>query len=91
MNEEINGRSLLHYAADYGQSDVLSYLIGKGGSVDSPDKHGITPLLAAIWEGHTSCVKILIDQGAQKEGSCPDGSSYLDAAEKPEIKALLVA
>ena len=28
-------------------------------------------------------------QGAQKDGKAPDGSSYLEAAEKEEIKALL--
>lgn len=53
------------------------------------DKHGISALLAAIWEGHTSCVKTLLRQGASKEGSAPDGTSYRDAAEKPEIKELL--
>lgn len=30
VNTQINTRSLLHYAADYGQSDVLQYLIDKG-------------------------------------------------------------
>jgi hypothetical protein len=28
-------------------------------------------------------------QGASKDGKCPDGSSYVEAAEKEEIKALL--
>ena len=28
-------------------------------------------------------------QGASKAGTAPDGSSYLEAAEKEEIKALL--
>lgn len=54
------------------------------------DKHGITPILAAIWEGHTACVQLLLDKGATKNGSAPDGTSYVDAAEKPEIKKLLV-
>lgn len=53
------------------------------------DKHGITPILAAIWEGHTDCVRLLLANGAPKTGQAPDGTSYLDAAEKPEIKALL--
>lgn len=53
------------------------------------DKHGITPILAAIWEGHTACVQLLLDKGATKSGSAPDGTSYVDAAEKPEIKKLL--
>jgi len=26
------------------------------------DKHGISALLAAIWEGHTDCVKLLLEQ-----------------------------
>ena len=31
----------------------------------------------------------LVLQGANKNGTAPDGTSYLDAAEKDEIKALL--
>lgn len=31
----------------------------------------------------------LLSQGASKTGTAPDGTSYLDAAEKDEIKALL--
>ncbi|CAD7094202.1 unnamed protein product [Hermetia illucens] len=89
LNAEINGRCPLHYAADYGQADVLGYLIGKGANVNSVDKHGITAILAAIWEGHTECVKILLQNGATKDGSAPDGTPYIDAAEKPEIKELL--
>ena len=27
-----------------------------------PDKHGITPLLAAVYEDHEECVKILIEK-----------------------------
>lgn len=27
-----------------------------------PDKHGITPLLAAIYEGHSECVKLLLEK-----------------------------
>lgn len=28
----------------------------------SKDKHGITAILAAIWEGHTDCVKLLLEK-----------------------------
>ena len=34
----------------------------QGANIDSADKHGISPLLAAIWEGHTSCVKFLVEK-----------------------------
>lgn len=30
--------------------------------LQSKDKHGITAILAAIWEGHTSCVKLLLEK-----------------------------
>lgn len=34
VNQEITTRSPIHYAADYGQSDVLRYLITKGADVN---------------------------------------------------------
>jgi len=89
VNTAIDGRLPLHYASDYGQLEVLQYLCSKGAKMDSTDKHGISPLLAAIWEGHTACVKFLVDKGASKSGTAPDGTSYVEAAEKEEIKALL--
>ena len=39
--------------------------IVQGANIDSADKHGISPLLAAIWEGHTSCVKFLVEKVLQ--------------------------
>jgi ankyrin repeat protein len=30
--------------------------------LQAKDKHGITALLAAIWEGHTDCVKLLLEK-----------------------------
>lgn len=89
VNKAIDGRPPIHYAADYGQTDVVTYLIERGADVNAKDKHGISALLAAIWEGHTSCVKLMIQKGAVKQGATPDGTSYMDAAEKQEIKDLL--
>jgi len=87
--ELLNGRMAIHYAADYGQLEVIEYLVSKGADINLPDKHGITPLLASIFEGHAKCVKYLLSKGAKKDGKAPDGSSYYDAAESDEIKALL--
>lgn len=39
------------------QSPVISFFV-----LQLPDKHGITPLLAAIYEGHTDCVKLLLSK-----------------------------
>ena len=108
-SELLNGQNALHYAADYGQAEVIKYLVGKGAKLDVsilclppmcvcvcvcvrvcvhpsvkvsllknsqlyytistlflsplqlPDKHGITALLAAVYEDHTDCVKVLIN------------------------------
>lgn len=89
VNSVIDGRRPIHFAADYGQKEIIDYLIQLGSDVNALDKHGITPLLAAIWEGHTECVRVLITNGAKIDGRTPDGLSYLDAAEKAEIKSLL--
>ena len=33
-SEVLNGRNALHYAADYGQTDVVTYLCSKGANVN---------------------------------------------------------
>ncbi|XP_064482456.1 myotrophin-like [Ornithodoros turicata] len=89
VNEAIDGRPPLHHAADYGQTEVVRFLIDSGADVNAKDKYGISALLAAIWEGHTACVKLMLEKGAHKDGTTPEGVSYMEAAEKPEIKDLL--
>ncbi|XP_055900612.1 myotrophin-like [Biomphalaria glabrata] len=89
VNKQIQGRFPLHFAADYGQTEVLEYLLSKGAKINEPDKFGITPLLSAIYEGHTASVQVLLAKGADKTGKSPDGLCYIDCAEKDEIKALL--
>jgi ankyrin repeat protein len=84
-----SGRYPLCTAADYGQLAVISYLIENGASVNVKDRYGITPLLSAIYEGHTDCVRLLVLKGASKTETAPDGSSYIDCAESDEIKELL--
>jgi len=89
FNLKLNGSPLLVSAADYGQSEVIQYLIKNGANVNTPSDHGITPLLAAIWEDHVEAVKVLLENGAKKDGKTPDGSSYEDVAQSKEIKSLL--
>lgn len=86
-----NDRTAIHFAADYGQVQVATYLLDQGANVNQLDKHGISPLLAAIWEGHTECVKLLLERGADPNGKTPDGQSYVEVAESQQIRQLLSA
>ncbi|CAH8565717.1 unnamed protein product [Schistosoma rodhaini] len=58
-----NGRTLIHYAADYGQKEICDYLIRNGADINVNDGFGVTPLLAAIYEGHIDCVSLLLNNG----------------------------
>ena len=62
VNVDIDGRSPLHLAADFGQTEVVEYLVSKGANANAKDKHGISVILSAIYEGHTDCVKFLIQK-----------------------------
>ena len=62
MNTPIDGRTAMHLAADYGQLEVLEYIASQGADINAKDKHGISVILAAIWEGHANCVKFLLDK-----------------------------
>ena len=65
----IDGRTTLHLAADYGQLEVLEYLAAQGADINAKDKHGISVILAAIWEGHSKCVKFLLDKVSIEDSS----------------------
>ena len=62
MNTPIDGRTAMHLAADYGQLEVLEYIASQGADINAKDKHGISVILAAIWEGHANCVKFLLEK-----------------------------
>ncbi|KTG34786.1 hypothetical protein cypCar_00002740 [Cyprinus carpio] len=78
------GDKELMWALKNGDLDEVKALL-----VKAPDKHGITPLLSATYEGHVTCVKILLEKGADKDRKGPDGLSAFEAAESEAIRDLL--
>ena len=84
-----SGRTALHCAADYGQTEIVKYLLSKGANVNALDKYGISPLLNAVFESHTDCVKVLLEKGADKNQKAPGGETAYEAAETEEIHNLL--
>lgn len=85
-----SNRTLLHVAADYGQDAIIKLLLEeKGAQVNARDDNGFTPLANAVLEGHTKCVKLLLEKGADKTVKLDSGESLLEVAETVAIKDLL--
>lgn len=79
--------STLLQASHRGLTDVVKALLGKhaaNGSkkdyVDAASEDGITPLTAASSEGHTECVKLLVDAKADVNAKDKDSTTSLMAA-----------
>jgi len=45
---DANSRTLLHYAAEYGDTKAIRWLISQGADVNRKDSHGWTPLHYAV-------------------------------------------
>ncbi|XP_062505696.1 uncharacterized protein LOC134182316 isoform X2 [Corticium candelabrum] len=54
------GRSLLHYAADHGNCDVVDVLLSKKADADATDMDGNKPFDLAVREGHMSTANWLL-------------------------------
>jgi ankyrin repeat protein len=48
VNLWINGRTPLHYAADYGQNEVVRYLLDKGADANVRQSHYIPPSVPCL-------------------------------------------
>ncbi|CAI7573132.1 unnamed protein product [Penicillium pancosmium] len=60
------GEYPIHWAANYGNSGVISVLLHEGeADIDTPDTFGETPLSLACENSHTETMHFLLDQGAE--------------------------
>ena len=89
VSSDINKRSPMHWAADFGQLEVMQYLVSQGAHLDSPDNFGITPLLAAVYANHDNVVEYLCGLGVNLSAKGPDNLTALEAAEKASTKEIL--
>ena len=89
VSQDTNRRTPVHWAADFGQLEVMKYLVSQGAKFDTPDNFGITPLLAAVYEKHDAVVEYLCSLGANLSARGPDGMTPLEAAETSSLKTIL--
>jgi ankyrin repeat protein len=77
-----NGAGALHTAAAYKRNEVLSLLLDAPGVyVDLQTTDGHTPLMSAAGVGADSCVRLLLDAGADTELCGQRGQTALRCAE----------
>ncbi|KAM7223012.1 Ankyrin repeat-containing domain protein [Rhypophila decipiens] len=85
-----NGQTLLGWAAVYGHEQVIRSLVSRGANIEKRDAiHATTPLLLAIFHGHTNAAKLLMEMGANL--LAPDlsgGNSLIIAVRKANIEVV---
>ena len=85
-----NGLGLIHWASDRGNFDILKIILNtKGININLQDSEGQTALFYASSCGHKTCVKLLLDHGANKEILDNEESSCIDVAYDDETKKIL--
>ncbi|KAF0221135.1 MAG: serine/threonine-protein phosphatase 6 regulatory ankyrin repeat subunit [Geobacteraceae bacterium] len=81
------------YAAEAGKSRLLVELLIHGNMTDVRDYYGNTPLILTARNGHTKCVKALIDAGADIHDENFEGENALILAAReahPRVVRLLL-
>lgn len=71
--QDEEGRTPLHFAADRGQSAVISSLIALGAAVDPRDEDGMTPLAYAVACENEKETELLVRKCCGMEICCSFG------------------
>lgn len=62
-----NGYSLLHWAADRGDKDMIAVLVAAGAKIDQKSRGGMTPLMCATYEENLEGGLLLVKAGADPD------------------------
>jgi len=79
-----NGWDALHFAAQNNDVEIGRLLIDNGINIENKDKYGNTPLLRATFasKGYGGFIKMLLDEGADRDIKNNNGVSPLILAER---------
>ena len=67
LSEDDNGNTGLHESARHGHDDIVKIFLNKGLEVNSRGLGQWTPLMLAVYRGHLSTTRILLDKGTDME------------------------
>eukprot|EP00042_Codosiga_hollandica_P029185 m.159157 g.159157 ORF g.159157 m.159157 type:complete len:136 (-) comp53006_c0_seq3:1027-1434(-) len=84
LRGDFGSSSPLHEAATEDRLYILEWFLLHVVNVDIFDSVGLTPLMYAASRGHTQCVEVLLDFGADARMTCSDGQTALEYAEEDE-------
>ena len=85
------GMSLLHCAAQTGQSEVIQVLVKAGVDVNIQSKNLDTPLHLAAYKGHCDAIKLLLELNASQDVENKDGKTASELVRADDARALLPA
>ncbi len=71
---------LLHFAANFGDTNVTKLLLEEGANIDIKDQNKNTPLHLAASNGHTDIVKLLMEKGSDLSVVNKEGNTSLHLA-----------
>ncbi|KAH6855717.1 HET and ankyrin domain protein [Chaetomium sp. MPI-CAGE-AT-0009] len=79
---DASGRTLLSWAAEFGNEQVARELLRQGAMVDVSDRNGLTmtPLLWGAADGHVEMARLLLQEGADREARDKKGRSAIALA-----------
>jgi ankyrin repeat protein len=76
-DEDLNGWTAIHWAANNGYDECVNYCIEMGANVNARDNLGYTPLHYASSHGLVNVVRVLLDAGAMVDATGKNGRTPL--------------
>jgi ankyrin repeat protein len=88
---EADGTSALHWAAHFGDAELVAALLAAGADATAANRYGMTPLHVAAVEGDAVVIEQLLAAGADASAALPEGETVLMTAARTGAPAALRA
>lgn len=79
-HQDINGKTPLHYCAEYDDKSIAAFILQNGGDVNVKDKYGNNPLWTAVFNENYQIVQLYVDNNGDINNKNGNNMSPLDFA-----------